>query len=99
MEAAPGPGAELRLLPLLAACGPRERPEAEETRGRLRARIPREKSGHERPAIATGPEASGAAAHAGVRASVVNTLQKREVPVVTWGACRPMRGRGRGGGR
>lgn len=41
-------------------------------------------------------EATEVQADSPVRAAVVNTLQKREVPVVTWGMRPPMRSRGRG---
>lgn len=43
-------------------------------------------------------EATEARAHSLVRAAVVNTFQKRDVPVVTWPARPPMRSRGRGRG-
>ena len=42
------------------------------------------------------PEATAVQADSPVGAAVVNTLQKREVPVVTWGMRPPMRSRGRG---
>ena len=42
------------------------------------------------------PEATEVQADSPVGAAVVNTLQKREVPVVTWGMRPPMRSRGRG---
>lgn len=90
-------------LPSRGACDPR---------GRIQATAispPRKGAETESPVAGRGSrvlkpnscgplEATEARAHSSVRAAVVNTFQKREVPVVTWRALPPMRSRGRGRG-